>query len=557
MSNFILEDLDQLTKQCRIDYKNLPTKIDIPITPELKNLLIKKLGNGVEISEYSIEYTNDKNQYGIFPSKWFWVASVFYKLAQAYEPYSEILAHLKKIPEFNNEDFLKQYPFEHEPSSKTQEQLDFEKEALSFITSKDSLTAIQNFDLFKKFIYERSWWNQGEVSTKKDKSSGKNFWRTNKDLFKSTLLTATQFIVSTSDKLTTIIYAVAEEPLILNELQNIINNINAVNSVKASSGKPAENIIFYGAPGTGKSFAIEEKVKGHISIRTVFHPETQYSDFVGCLRPSMDDNGIEYSFKKGPFIEALLKAIKNPEHHYYLIIEEINRAPAAAVFGELFQLLDRDKNGESEYRIDINDKDLLNLLNKEHPGGFPDNKLYIPNNLSLYATMNSSDQAVMPLDTAFKRRWKFEYMPLDFSTSPSGVFDIITEDGLQTVSWLVFAKTVNSILSLQSIPEDRHLGPWFVNENEIFDQKNAKKTLTGKVLMYIWDDVLRHSERSALFNTDIKTFGSLVKKIENNEIIFSENFLKVLEKEIEKTNAETQNENLKPEITEEEDTGEN
>ncbi|HFF4983423.1 TPA: type II restriction endonuclease subunit R, partial [Acinetobacter baumannii] len=85
MSNFILEDLDQLTKQCRIDYKNLPTKIDIPITPELKNLLIKKLGNGVEISEYSIEYTNDKNQYGIFPSKWFWVASVFYKLAQAYE----------------------------------------------------------------------------------------------------------------------------------------------------------------------------------------------------------------------------------------------------------------------------------------------------------------------------------------------------------------------------------------------------------------------------------------------------------------------------------------
>ncbi|MDR8235625.1 type II restriction endonuclease subunit R, partial [Acinetobacter baumannii] len=112
--------------------------------------------------------------------------------------------------------------------------------------SKDPLTAIQNFDLFKKFIYERSWWNQGEVSTKKDKSSGKNFWRTNKDLFKSTLLTATQFIVSTSDKLTTIIYAVAEEPLILNELQNIINNINAVNSVKASSGKPAENIIFYG-----------------------------------------------------------------------------------------------------------------------------------------------------------------------------------------------------------------------------------------------------------------------------------------------------------------------
>lgn len=531
MSNFILEDLDQLTKQCRIDYKNLPTKIDIPITTELKDLLIKKLGKGVEVSKYSIEYTNDKNQYGIFPSKWFWVASVFYKLAQAYEPYSEILTHLKKIPEFNNEDFLKQYPFEHEPSSKTQEQLDFEKEALSFITSKDPSTANQNFDFFKKFIYERSWWNQGEVSTKKDKSSGKNFWRTNNDLFKSTLLTATQFIVSTSDKLTTIIYAVADEPLILNELQNITSNINASNLITANSGKPAENIIFYGAPGTGKSFAIDEITKGYISVRTVFHPETQYGDFVGCLRPSMDDNGIEYSFKKGPFIEALLKALKNPEHHYYLIIEEINRAPAAAVFGELFQLLDRDKNGESEYRIDINDKDLLNLLNKEHMGGFPDNKLYIPNNLSLYATMNSSDQAVMPLDTAFKRRWKFEYKPLDFTTSPLGNFELNTQDGSQTVSWSDFAQIVNSILSSESIPEDRHMGPWFVNETEIKDSEDAKKTLTGKILMYLWDDVLRHSERSILFHQDIKTFGSLVKKFNAGEIIFSENFEKRLKEE--------------------------
>lgn len=292
-----------------------------------------------------------------------------------------------------------------------------------------------------------------------------------------------------------------------------------------------ENIIYYGAPGTGKSHAIDQQTNDDNSVRTVFHPETQYSDFVGCLKPSMNNDSIEYSFKHGPFIEVLVKALKDPDHHYYLIIEEINRASAAAVFGELFQLLDRDPAGQSKYKIDINDRDLLTLLTKELSVSLLGNKLYIPENLSLYATMNSSDQAVMPLDTAFKRRWKFEYKPLDFSTSPSGNFELNTQDGSQTVSWSDFAQVVNSILSLESIPEDRHMGPWFVNETEIQDPEAAKKTLTGKILMYLWDDVLRHSEHSVLFHQDIKTFGSLVKKFNAGEIIFSENFEKRLKEE--------------------------
>ncbi|EXR46233.1 AAA family ATPase [Acinetobacter baumannii] len=300
---------------------------------------------------------------------------------------------------------------------------------------------------------------------------------------------------------------------------------------KTPHTRGGENIIYYGAPGTGKSHAIDEQTDDDNSVRTVFHPETQYSDFVGCLKPSMNNDSIEYSFKHGPFIEALVKALKDPEHHYYLIIEEINRAPAAAVFGELFQLLDRDPAGKSKYKIDINDRDLLTLLTKELSAPLPANKLYIPENLSLYATMNSSDQAVMPLDTAFKRRWKFEYKPLDFTTSPLGNFELNTQDGPQTVSWSNFAQVVNSILSSESIPEDRHMGPWFVNENEIKDPEDAKKALTGKILMYLWDDVLRHSERSVLFHQEIKTFGSLVKKFNAGEIIFSENFEKRLKEE--------------------------
>ncbi|WP_415872131.1 McrB family protein [Acinetobacter pittii] len=300
---------------------------------------------------------------------------------------------------------------------------------------------------------------------------------------------------------------------------------------KTTHTKAGENFIYYGAPGTGKSHEIDQRTDEDNSVRTVFHPETQYSDFVGCLKPSMNNDGIEYSFKHGPFIEALVKALKDPDHHYYLIIEEINRAPAAAVFGELFQLLDRDPAGQSKYKIDINDRDLLTLLTKELSVSLLGNKLYIPENLSIYATMNSSDQAVMPLDTAFKRRWKFEYKPLDFTTSPLGNFELNTQDGPQTVSWSDFAQVVNSILSSESIPEDRHMGPWFVNENEIKDPEDAKKALTGKILMYLWDDVLRHSERSVLFHQEIKTFGSLVKKFNAGEIIFSENFEKRLKEE--------------------------
>lgn len=293
-----------------------------------------------------------------------------------------------------------------------------------------------------------------------------------------------------------------------------------------------ENIIYYGAPGTGKSFAIDQKTGPHNSIRTVFHPETQYSDFVGCIKPSMGDDGIEYSFRKGPFTEVLIRAMNDPEQHYYLIIEEINRAPAAAVFGELFQLLDRNADGRSSYTIDINDKDLLQIFNTELSGKFPDNKLFIPSNLSIYATMNSSDQAVMPLDTAFKRRWKFNYIPINFSNSPEGSFEIIAMDEEHRISWSDFAQSVNRILSAEAIPEDRHLGPWFVTAEEIASPESSDKTLTGKVLMYLWDDVLRHTERTVLFHPDIRTFGSLVEHYSRKAVIFSDRFQNQLQEKL-------------------------
>ena len=541
MSSFILEDLNQITKDCRETYRNLPNKTDILLNKDfiakLKPALDSELSADTKISSYSIEYTNKKEQFAIFPSKWLWVALAFYPLKDEFDKYAEILSELKKNDEFKDSDFLKQYPMSSEPLSKTPEQLEFETAALTVLRVKDPINASANFTYFKKFIYERAWWNLGNVSTKADKASGKTFERGISDLIKSTLLTATQFIVSTSDKLSEVIYAIASNKPLITELNAIKTSIETSMSSPSSYGSrltitsssttpystPGENIIYFGAPGTGKSKAIDDLIDENNSIRTVFHAETYYSDFVGCLKPTMGDDGIEYNFQVGPFTEMLIKALNDPEHHYYLVIEEINRAKSAAVFGETFQLLDRE-NGESKYSIKINDQDLLKVFAENLLTPLTNNLIKIPKNLSILATMNTSDQAVEPMDTAFKRRWKYVYKPIDFTTCAKGNFLIKRSIGDITVTWETLAKHINDFLANLEIPEDRHLGPWFVKDEEISTSDKAKDTLGSKILMYLWDDVLRHEGKSELFSSEIKTYGQLISKLNNDEIIFNSSF---------------------------------
>lgn len=269
------------------------------------------------------------------------------------------------------------------------------------------------------------------------------------------------------------------------------------------------NRIIYGAPGTGKSHSIEQSTDEKLIVRTVFHPETQYSDFVGCLKPVMESDRVAYRFRPGAFTDALVKAVNNRSDIYSLVIEEINRAPAAAVFGEIFQLLDRKPDGSSCYKIDISDPDFLSYLNTHCEGYFSDRKLSIPSNLSLVATMNSSDQAVMPLDTAFKRRWSFEYVELNFNKAPIQALALQTSEGVFEITWASFAdKVLNNMLKEFRVPEDRMIGPFFLNETEL---KNWQSSLSGKLFVYLWDDVLRHKtqDRARLFSTKFSTFGEL------------------------------------------------
>jgi len=306
-----------------------------------------------------------------------------------------------------------------------------------------------------------------------------------------------------------------------------------------TAGK-GENIIYYGAPGTGKSHAIDDVVSEVNTVRTVFHADTTNSDFMGCLKPNMDGVSVIYKFRPGPFTTAVVNAIKTPEQHHWLVIEEINRAPAAAVFGEIFQLLDRESGtGRSRYSITISDLDMLSYIEEEIDTHLEEGKLRIPANLTLLATMNSSDQAVMPLDTAFKRRWQFRYIPMDFE-QPYNNSDKACADGtlvihakggqVKNISWKSFATTINKILTEEGIAEDRHLGPFFLTEDEMLS--NPKEVLTGKLFMYLWDDVLRHGLTDKVFDADIRTYGQLTRNYDEKNNIFSEKFYELLPEQL-------------------------
>ncbi|GFO73562.1 hypothetical protein BJAS_P4425 [Bathymodiolus japonicus methanotrophic gill symbiont] len=243
----------------------------------------------------------------------------------------------------------------------------------------------------------------------------------------------------------------------------------------SGTAKNGTNKIYYGAPGTGKSHTINNQTSDRTKVVTVFHPDTQYNDFVGALKPRMSGSDITYEFRPGPFTKALLLALNKPEEHFQLIIEEINRAPAAAVFGELFQLLDRKEGGRSQYTIDAADPDMLGYINT-HLNSESIDKLYIPENLSLLATMNSSDQAVMPLDTAFKRRWSFEYLKIDFKNPevPRQTLTLKTADSSDwNISWVDFADTRCSSFSIP-LPSNSYLHPAEQYFNDAVGPKRPK-----------------------------------------------------------------------------------
>ncbi len=290
--------------------------------------------------------------------------------------------------------------------------------------------------------------------------------------------------------------------------------------------KGGYNKIYYGTPGCGKSFYVDNVVlkdyeKEYIT-RTTFYLDYTNTDFVGQILPKVkSDKSVEYEFVPGPFSIALLKALKNPNDKHALVIEELNRGNAASIFGDIFQLLDRDLDGRSRYGIYNNN--LQTFLSNELK--IEVSEVKIPSNLSIFATMNTSDQNVFTLDTAFKRRWKFEKLGNNFDDykklygEEHPFKDDIIPGMLET--WKDFVETINeAILNEADITksEDKQLGIFFVDKNGLVEKgtvaphnKEKVKEFAYKIFEYLWDDVLKYC-RENWFGKEIKSLDDLIKE---------------------------------------------
>lgn len=356
---------------------------------------------------------------------------------------------------------------------------------------------------------------------------------------------------------------------IVNQLDNIkkmlINDKKEYSNIEEIKINKPHNRIIFGAPGTGKSYKINKEIKENnlkeLSKRVTFHPNYTYSQFIGTYKPiskSFIENGIEkevisYQFVPGIFLNVLIEALKdeNKGIPHVLVIEEINRANPAGVFGDIFQLLDRNSDGKSTYTINM-PTEMKKYVNSEL-GIDSDNyidELYIPNNMYIWATMNSADQGVYPMDSAFKRRWSFEYIGIDKNEKElkgKNYEFIRLKDKDNTYSvyeWNMVRKAINKKLKVDGkINEDKLLGPFFLSKTELLKCKDSQEEFDeifkSKVLMYLYEDILKH-KKIDFFVEGVQTLSDIMNAYDDGKVF---NF------EIEKIQIE--GDNYKLEVAEE------
>ena len=275
------------------------------------------------------------------------------------------------------------------------------------------------------------------------------------------------------------------------------NTILQDNNISISNLNEKRNVIYFGAPGTGKSYNLNKDKHKLLKNfennyeRVTFHPDYSYANFVGTYKPVPKNKSITYKYVPGPFMRVLKKAITNPDEPFLLIIEEINRANVAAVFGEVFQLLDRNNKNESEYAIDTS-QDMKSYINQDI--------IIIPSNLYIWATMNSADQGVFQMDTAFKRRWDFKYFGIN--QSQEEIKNTRVSLNNLEIRWNDLRKAINKELLSYKINEDKLLGPFFAfNEymNEEIPEDTFRDIFKNKIIMYLFEDAAR-SKRNDLFS---------------------------------------------------------
>lgn len=483
--------------------------------------------------EYKIERYNmytlqvsSKKSLLVIPNQWVYIA------ACCCQYYIELVKYKKKLEDFGFTDDMYEacHPSKDNkgiPENQKTKEVCKEK-AEHFLESYDGTDK----ELLVKFLWDYEFWG-----------GGKNIKRSN-DFTDSPVLNIANTINASSSLIGAIVKGLANQDclnlLLESEEWKSFEGSSASSHApkKTSESKFPLQQIFYGAPGTGKSHAINELTAGKDVIRTTFHPDTDYSTFVGAYKPTtksvpvttvigtnavpvmyngkgMMEDKIVYEYVSQAFLQAYVAAwrkycdVQEGEEpaDEFLVIEEINRGNCAQIFGDLFQLLDRGDEGFSEYPIKA-DSDMKKLLEKEFKGLEIKNKeginalfkggkdivaevlagdvLLLPNNLYIWATMNTSDQSLFPIDSAFKRRWDWHYVPI----SDAGKKWMIEVNGAQ-YDWWKFLEAINDKVYHATYSEDKKMGYFFCKAN---DGVISADKFVSKVIFYLWNDVFKDSE---------------------------------------------------------------
>lgn len=540
------------------------------------------------INRDSVQFGNssscviNRNGQRIFLSNnWFYMAAI---LAPLHEPFYQ---YKKLLNQIVDKEVLKQS--------------DSERIRLA-VNSRTDIDK-QDKEYLLKFALEPLWWNGGNSST-----GGKTLDRN--DALVSAVLSIAKLVNASQSYVATLWEFFGEHPEYASLLNEASDNIlsNSASSAKTIYAKESKQTIFFGSPGTGKSWTVQndilDGVKDDFIFRTTFHPDTDYSAFVGCYKPVMrklspvhqpdtvndykelvdklkeylarkyinwinqkdytnittacalfgydfhdsiikmessgehsiidlvsdahkpgttydsvlragmriyqessnqsSNSDISYSFVPQVFTEAYVKAWQNPTEQVYLVIEEINRGNCAQIFGDLFQLLDR-KKGVSEYPVKAETalaEYLSNVLEGDAAEGIRDGKLSLPANLNIIATMNTSDQSLFPMDSAFKRRWDWKYIPttppadksrtmeLSFKDKTTTKYGTTIDAGDYEYDWTEFLEKVNEKIQNATHSDDKQLGFWFVKTEEGSEEITIS-SFVSKVVFYLWNDVFK------------------------------------------------------------------
>lgn len=517
------------------------TKISGDLKLELTKLFYEEEKGFVNVSDCTTIIKTDKN-YVFFPNQYYYLAVICKDYAEALCEYCDFFD--KKIRNSNELNFIVlNQDFKNIKYTELFENEDDLKKFTRFLID-------ENYRPGKKFI-----------NGKEDKS-----FRGTKDIFGSCILKMLPLPDASSGYFGNIVYYLSKRKNLFQKLEKFYAELNVISSVVDLNCnlKPIQT-IYYGVPGCGKSNKIDEEtgsVSDEQKMRVVFHPEYTNADFVGQILPTNVDGNVEYKFRPGPLSKILRRAYLHPDKKYYLIVEEINRGNAAAIFGEYFQLLDRIAakkevpangytytEGWSSYSIE---NEFINWYIRENLYADVNHKLQneddgiakksdvesqkaieignlhfsantgirLPPNLSILATMNTSDQNVFILDNAFQRRWDMVLVKNEFGDDSENQKLATIENS--DITWETFQKTINEKISQFSKENnfssmiDKRLGCWFVKAVPDKNDANGKYIITedlfkNKILKYLWEDAFKFCHGDVFEDAD--NFEALLEKV--------------------------------------------